>query len=165
MVAPKKSPKVTKSGTKRPATVAAYVDALPEERRTIIERLRKTFKRNLPKGFEETLNYGMIGYVVPLELYPAGYHVSPSQPLPFISLASQKQYVAVYHMGLYSAELSKWFGAEWQRHTDARLDCGKSCIRLRDLEGIPYELFGELARKMTPRDWIAAYEQSLKRAR
>ena len=124
----------------------------------MVERLRGVLRKNLPAGFEETIDYGMIGYVVPLSLFPAGYLDDPKRPLPFIALASQKQYVSLYHMGLYAGPLQDWFKAEWPKHTTAKLDLGKVCLRLRNLDEIPYELIGELARRMTPRQWIAAYE-------
>lgn len=113
---------------------------------------------NPAERFKEAMQYGMISYVVPLSLYPQGYLRDPSQPLPFIALASQKQYVSLYHMGLYAGPLLSWFKAAWRRHTTARLDLGKVCLRLRNLEDIPYDLVGELAGRMTARQWIAIYE-------
>jgi len=141
-------------------TPAAYIAALPPDRRAAIKRLRETIRSNLPPGFEETIDYGMIGYVVPHSLYPAGYHCDPTRGLPFISLASQKQYVSLYHMGLYDGPLLAWFKAEWRKHTAAKLDLGKCCLRLRGLDGIPYDLIGKLARRMTPRAWIEVYEKA-----
>jgi hypothetical protein len=116
---------------------------------------------NLPRGFEERFEYGMIAWVVPHSLYPRGYHVDPSKGLPFMALASQKQYVSLYHMGLYGGELLEWFKAEWSRRTGSKLDLGKSCLRLRNLEAIPWDLIAELASKLTPRQWIAQYEAAL----
>jgi len=160
-------PAPTRPAAKRPEprwksaparTVAAYIAALPADRKVVVERLRAVLRRNLPAGFEETIVYGMIGYVVPLSLFPAGYLDDPKRPLMFIAIASQKQYVSLYHMGLYEGPLLAWFMAEWPKHTDAKLDLGKVCLRLRNLDGIPYELIGELARRMSPRQWIAVYE-------
>lgn len=142
----------------------AYINSLPQERREAIEKLRKVLLENLPEGFEEGMGYGMLSYHVPLSIYPKGYHVKPELPLPFINLASQKNYVALYHMGLYSsAELLNWFTREYPNHSKRKLDMGKSCIRFKKMEDIPYGLIGQLAAKMTPQDWISAYERSVKR--
>lgn len=142
-------------------TPAGYIAALPVGRRAVVKRLRAVVRANLPRGFEERIDYGMIAWVVPHSLYPPGYHVDPSRGLPFMALASQKQYVSLYHMGLYGGKLLEWFTSEWIRRTGSRLDLGKSCLRLRDLDAIPYDLVGELAGKLTPRQWIAQYEAAL----
>ena len=140
-------------------SVQSYIDNLPEERRTIIVNLRKVISENLPNGFEECMNYGMIGYVVPKSLYPKGYHCSPELPLPFLNIASQKNSVNIYHMGIYADEkLLKWFQEEFLKYSKKKLDMGKSCIRFKKAEDIPYELIGELANKMSPQDWIERYE-------
>jgi len=139
-------------------TPAAYVASLPPDRQAVVKKLRATLRKHLPKGFEETVGYGMLAWVVPHRLFPPGYHVDPSLPLPFINLASQRQYVALYHLGLYDQALLAWLEAEWPRHTSARLDLGKCCLRLRDLEAIPYALIGELATKLTPKAWIDQYQ-------
>lgn len=145
-------------------TPEAYLAELPDERRPAVERLRAAILDNLPAGFEETMSYGMIGYVVPHALYPDGYHCNPEQPLPFMSLANQKQYVAVYHMGIYTDEdLMRWFKDAYRARAEGRLDMGKSCIRLRKPDQAPFELFGELASKMTPQDWIDRYEAVVRR--
>jgi hypothetical protein len=145
-----------KSATAR--TPAEYLAALPPDRKAVVERLREVLRKNLPAGFQETIDYGVIAWVVPLSLFPEGYLGDPKRPLPFIALASQKQYVSLYHVGLYDGPLLAWFRAEWPKHTDAKLDLGKICLRLRNLDGIPYDLIGELARGMTPRQWITVYE-------
>ncbi len=146
------------------STLDAYLESLPEDRKEAIAKLRAVIQENLPAGFEETMSYGMIGYVVPHALYPAGYHCDPKQPLPFLSIASQKSHVAVYHMGLYAMpDLLAWFTELWAVESKRKLDMGKSCIRLKKPEDIPYRLIGELASKLTPQQWIAAYEQGLKR--
>jgi hypothetical protein len=145
------------------ATVAEYLASLDAERKGPVTKLHRTIKRNLPKGFVDTIAYGMISYVVPHVLYPAGYHVDPKRPLPFISLASQKNYIALYHMGLYEGALLAWFRAGWKKACDAKLDIGKSCVRLKKIDTIPYDLIGELATKVTPAEWIAHYEKSVKR--
>lgn len=146
------------------ASVDQYISELPEERKEAVEKLRKTINENLPAGFSEGMGYGMIGYVVPLAEYPAGYHCNPQQPLPFASLASQKNAISFYHMGLYAdPELLAWFREEYPKHSQTKLDMGKSCVRFRKMDQIPYELIGELMRKMSPRAWIALYEQNLKK--
>ena len=121
-------------------------------------------KKSLPKGFEEKMNYGMLGYVIPHSMYPEGYHCDPKLPLPFMNLASQKNFVAVYHMGIYANdELMQWFKDEYAKVVPTKLDMGKSCIRLKKMDQIPYELIGELASKITPQEWIATYEKQIKR--
>jgi uncharacterized protein YdhG (YjbR/CyaY superfamily) len=141
-----------------------YIKQLPEERQPVIQKLRETILTNLPKGFEEVISYGMIGYVVPHSLYPAGYHCTPELPLPFINLASQKNFVAVYHMGMYAKkELLDWFTAEFPKHSTRKLDMGKSCIRFKNIDDIPYKLLGELASKMTMDEWIGIYESQFKK--
>ncbi len=132
-------------------TPAEYIASLSPDRKAAIRRLREVLRNNLPRGFEETIDYGMIGYVVPHSLYPAGYHSDPKRGVPFISLASQKQYVSFYHMGLYDGPLLAWFKAAWPKHTAAKLDLGKCCLRFRNVDEIPYGLIGELAGRMTPR--------------
>lgn len=141
------------------STVDEYLSNLPEDRRGVMTELRKAVRKNLPKGFEEVMASGMIGWVVPHKLYPPGYHCDPGTPLPFISLASQKNHIAVYHMGLYSSpEMLEWFNAEWPKHSSKKLDMGKSCIRFKRPDDIPVGLMGELSSKMTPQQWIDIYE-------
>lgn len=145
-------------------TPEEYISNLPEERKKAFLKLRKTLVENLPVGFAEEISYGMIGFVVPKSLYPEGYHCNPELPLPFISLASQKNFIALYHMGIYAnQELLDWFVNEYPKHADNKLDMGKSCIRFKNPNKIPFELIGELSSKMTPQDWIAIYEQNVKR--
>lgn len=142
----------------------AYIKELPADRREAIIRLRKEILENLPKGFKEVMCYGMLGFVVPHSLYPAGYHCDPSLPLPFLSIASQKNFIAVYHMGVYmNKELLDWFVKEYPKHTSIKLDMGKSCIRFKKPEQIPYELIGQLAGKITVKEWINLYESVLKK--
>lgn len=141
-----------------------YFEALPEERRAPMQKLHDVIVKNLPEGFKEGMGYGMLGWSVPHSTYPAGYHCDPKQPLPFLSIASQKNFIALYHMGIYAdKELHDWFVAEYPKHVKTKLDMGKSCIRFKKPEAIPYELIGELVQKMTPQDWIALYERNLKR--
>ncbi len=141
-------------------TVDAYIAELPAERQAAIKKLRTVFKKNLPKGFKEQMSYGMIGYVVPHSLYPDGYHCTPELPLPFINIASQKNFIAIYHMGIYgSPDLLKWFNTEYAKLGKKKLDMGKSCMRFKKPEDIPYDLIGQLATKMTVEQWIAQYEK------
>lgn len=141
-----------------------YISQLPEERIAPMQKLRETILNNLPKGFHEEINYGMIGYVVPHSLYPAGYHCDTKLPLPFMNIASQKNFIAFYHMGIYAnPDLLSWFVAEYPKHVKTKLDMGKSCIRFKKPEQIPFELLGELVKKMTPEDWIALYEKNYKK--
>lgn len=140
-------------------TVDEYIEELPTERKPVISALRKAIKKNIPKGFEEVMSYGMIGYVVPHKLYPAGYHCDPKLPLPFINIASQKNHIAVYHMGLYRGKLVDWFQDQWNEISKKKLDIGKACIRFKKPEDVPVELIGELVTKITPQQWIELYEQ------
>ena len=145
-------------------SVEQYISELPEDRRPAIERLRQTIRTNLPKGFREQMSYGMIGYVVPHEIYPGGYHCNPELPLPFMNLASQKNYIAVYHAGIYAdPDLLKWFKSEYAKQVPTKLDMGKSCIRLKNLQTIPYGLIGDLCTRITVEDWINTYESVIKR--
>jgi Domain of unknown function (DU1801) len=144
-------------------TIDAYLAELPEDRQKAITELRKVIKKNMPKGFKECMSYGMIGYVVPHSKYPAGYHCTPELPLPFMNIASQKNFIAVYHMGVYAnPKLLKWFTDEHAKASPKKLDMGKSCMRYKKPEDIPYKLIGELASKITPDEWIALYESAFK---
>lgn len=151
------------------ATPQAYLDALPEDRQGPFNLLRKAILKNLPKGFAEVISYGMIGYVVPHALYPAGYHCDPKLPLPFLAIASQKNFVAVYHMGIYADPvLMRWFTDGYAIRKQSApglpaLDMGKSCIRFKKPDAMPFDLIGELAGKTTVKQWIALYEKALKR--
>ena len=141
-----------------------YIDRIPDDRKEAVSRIRKIILENLPEGFEETINYGMIGYVVPHSLYPKGLHNNPKVPLPFINLASQKNYIALYHGCIYGNKgLLNWFISEYSNQTKHKPDMGKSCIRFKKTNQIPYKLIGELVSKVTVNDWIADYEKSLRR--
>lgn len=145
-------------------TVDEYISKVPEERTEAISKLRETVKNNLPKGFEEGMNYKMIGFYVPHSKYPAGYHCDPKLPLPFINIASQKNFVALYHSGIYAdSKLLDWFVAEYPKYVKTKLDMGKSCVRFKKVENIPYALIGELCQKMSADDWIELYEKNVKR--
>ncbi|MFC5285402.1 DUF1801 domain-containing protein [Pedobacter alpinus] len=144
-------------------TVDSYLNQLSEERKALIQKLRICIKENLPEGFEETISYGMIGYVVPLSVYKDGYHCKKNEPLPFISLASQKNFIALYHMGIYAnPALLGWFTINYPKHSKTKLDMGKSCMRFKKPEDIPYALIAELVAKITVQEWIATYETAFK---
>ena len=141
-----------------------YLETLPADRQQTISQLRKVLLENLPAGFIEVMSYGMIGYVVPHTLYPPGYHCDPKQPLPFINIASQKNFIALYHLGLYAnPELLDWFTTEYPKHSKIKPDMGKSCIRFKKPAEIPYNLLAALAAKLTPQQWIAHYESQLRK--
>lgn len=145
-------------------TADDYLNTLDENRKSAMMTLRNVIVKNLPKGFEETMQYGMISYVVPHRIYPAGYHCQPKQALPFLSIAAQKNFIAVYHMGIYAdAQLYQWFVTEYAKHCTAKLDMGKSCIRFKNGNQIPFELIGELAKKQSVKDWINLYELNYKK--
>lgn len=140
-----------------------YINQLPEERQDSFNKLRNTIIKHLPLGFEERMSYGMIGYVVPKSLYPAGYHCDPKLPLPFVNIASQKNFIALYHMGIYTdPELLQWFQSEYAQQCKYKLDMGKSCVRFKRMDDIPFDLIAELMQKMTPEDWINRYESAFK---
>ncbi len=140
-----------------------YISKLPEDRQVAISKLRDIINDRLPSDFEETMSYGMIGWVVPHSIYPDGYHCDPKLPLPFLSVASQKNFIALYHMGIYAnQELYDWFVSEYPKHCKRKLDMGKSCIRFKKLDDIPYELIRELVSKMTVKDWVSIYESNVK---
>jgi Domain of unknown function (DU1801) len=146
------------------ATVTEYLKEIPEDKQFAFSKLRDIIVKNIPSGFEECMQYGMISYVVPHSIYPAGYHCSPKLSLPFISIASQKNFFAIYHMGMYADEnLLNWFTSEFPNHSKKKLDMGKSCIRFKKPEDIPFELIGELVSKMTVNDWITLYEKTFKK--
>ncbi len=141
-------------------SVQEYINKIDDEsKKETIEKLRKIINENIPKGFEETINYGMIGWVIPHSLYPKGYHCSPKDPLPFLGLAAQKNFISLYHMGIYADDkLLSWFVDEYAKASKTKLDMGKSCIRFKKIENIPFELIAELTKKITPENWISLYE-------
>ena len=146
------------------STTSDYINQLPEERKETIKKLVHLFRKSLPIGFEETMSYGMVGFVVPKSSYPNGYHCDKSLPLPFINIGSQKNFIGLYHMGLYANQsLFSWFTEEYDKRYTAKLDMGKSCIRFKKAENIPWELLDELATKMTVAQWITLYEAEIKK--
>jgi len=145
-------------------TVEQYLERVPKKHQTAIIALQETIRKNIPVGFQETISYGMIGYVVPHSIYPKGYHCNPKLPLPFINLAAQKNYIVLYHGGIYAnLNLLEWFQKKYPKHCSNKLDMGKSCIRFKKTEQIPYDLIAELVRKMSLKDWITIYESKIKR--
>lgn len=150
--------------TSKAITAEQYINELPADRKEPVSKLRETVLKNLPEGFKEIMTSGMPGYVVPHELYPPGYHCNPKLALPFMNIAAQKNFIVLYHMGLYgSPDLLKWFISEYPKHSLSKLDMGKGCVRFKKPEHIPYELIGELVKKVTVKDWINMYEKALKR--
>ena len=145
-------------------TTSDYIAQLPAERQPVVQQMLELFRTHLPEGFEETINYGVIGFVVPKSIYPQGYHCDPTLPLPFIAIAAQKHFTALYHMGVYAnPDIYEWFTHEYQQLQLGKLDMGKSCIRFKKAEKVPWKLLEKLAGKMTVEDWISLYERKIKR--
>jgi len=144
--------------------ILEYKKNVPEDKKDVFDKLMKTVRENIPKGFSEELSYGIPAWVVPHSLYPKGYHCSPELPLPFVSIASQKNFIALYHMGIYATtELLDWFMKEYPKHSKRKLDMGKSCIRFKKMDDIPFELIGDLMKKMNPKEWMEKYESAFVR--
>jgi uncharacterized protein YdhG (YjbR/CyaY superfamily) len=144
-------------------SIKEYLEQLPEDRKAVMSELHRVILKNLPKGFAEVMSYGMIGYVVPHTLYPSGYRCDTKLPLPFMNIASQKNFVALYHMGVYAdSKLLKWFTDAYAKQVKGKLDMGKSCIRFKKPDQIPYLLIGELVSKISVDEWIVLYEKNLK---
>jgi hypothetical protein len=145
-------------------TVTEILNNIPDDRAEAFTKLHETIVDNLPEGFEAAFSYGGLGYVVPHSIYPSGYHCNPHEPLPFAGIASQKNSINLYHMGIYAnQELMEWFVNEYSKLGKQKPDMGKSCIRFKKTNAIPYELIGELMRKMTVNEWISTYERQLKK--
>ncbi|CAL2078420.1 DUF1801 domain-containing protein [Tenacibaculum sp. 190524A05c] len=146
------------------STPEEYISQIPEDRQPVVEKIRAIIKENLPEGFEEGITYNMLGYYVPHSIYPDGYHCDPKQPLPFMNVASQKNSVNLYHSGIYAnPEIHDWFVNEYPKHSKRKLDMGKSCVRFKKMDDIPYELIAELCTKITVEDWINTYETNVKK--
>jgi len=140
-------------------TIEEYISQIPETQREAIIQLREVINKRIPEGFSEQMSYGMIGWVIPHNLYPKGYHCNPKLPLPFLNIAAQKNFIAVYHMGIYAdSALFSWFTEEFTKVSKQKPDMGKSCLRFKKVDSIPYELIGQLAQKITVDDWIRLYE-------
>jgi len=145
-------------------TIEAILQSVPEDRRKAFNQLHEVIVKNLPKGFEAAISYGGLGYVVPHSIYPAGYHCKPAEPLPFAAIASQKNSINFYHMGIYAnADLLKWFVDEYPKYCKQKLDMGKSCIRFKKVDAIPFELIGKLMQQMSVQEWIHMYETTMKK--
>lgn len=145
-------------------SVTEYLNSIPEDRKPFFNKLRKTILDNIPTGFDECLTYNMIGFVVPLNTYPSGYHVTSNTPLPFVNIASQKNFIALYHMGIYTnPKIYDWFVAEYSKHCKYKLDMGKSCVRFKKMEDIPFDLIAILMQKYSVDDWIRTYESAIKK--
>ena len=145
-------------------TVMDILSNIPSERAEHFNQLHDVIVKNLPNGFEAAISYGGLGYVIPHTLYPAGYHCKPIEPLPFAGISSQKNSINFYHMGMYSDPLLyEWFVTEYPKHSKQKLDIGKSCVRFKKLDDIPFKLIGELMRKMSAQEWINLYESKLKK--
>ena len=145
-------------------TVQDYLNNVAEDKKEAFIKLQQTILKNLPDGFQETIIYNMIGYVVPMKIYPSGYHCDPKLPLPFINIAAQKNFISLYHMGLYAdQDFLEWFSKEYPNHAKTKLDMGKSCIRFKKTNDIPFDLIGELISKMSVEQWINLYSEKLKK--
>ncbi|MFV5695455.1 DUF1801 domain-containing protein [Flavobacterium sp. LB3P122] len=145
-------------------SIEAYLKEIPEERQQVFIKLRETIVATIPKGFVEQMSYGTIGLVVPHDLYPKGYHCNTKLPLPFVNIASQKNFIALYHMGIYAnPELLQWFISEYPKYSNQKLDMGKSCIRFKKFDKIPFDLIAELMQKMSVDEWINCYESQIKK--
>ena len=145
-------------------TIKGYINSLESDRKKTITQLINVIEQNIPKGFEKVMNYGMPSFVIPHTIYPNGYHCDTTLPLPFIGVSNQKSSISLHHMGLYAdPELLNWFKSEYPKHSNTKLDMGKSCIRFKKFNEIPYELIGILSNKMTVKNWIDIYEQNIKK--
>ena len=145
-------------------TVMDILSNIPSDKAEHFNQLHDIIVKNLPIGFEAGISYGGLGYVIPHTLYPAGYHCKPIEPLPFAGISSQKNSINFYHMGMYSDPLLyEWFVTEYPKHSKQKLDMGKSCVRFKKLDDIPFKLIGELMRKMSAQEWINLYESKLKK--
>ncbi|MCH7994937.1 MAG: DUF1801 domain-containing protein [Planctomycetes bacterium] len=143
-------------------TVDQYLASLPADRREVLEAVRAVVLENLSKEYEEGMQCGMIGYYVPHSVYPAGYHCDPKQPLPFASLASQKNHMAIYLMCLYGdAEHEARFRKAWAK-TGRKLDMGKSCVRFKKIEDVALEVIGQAIKRVPAKKFIALYESVIK---
>ncbi len=157
---------MNKTSETKPNNIAAYIENLPEDKAAAFMQLRETILQSIPEGFAEAFTYGMVAYVVPHSIFPAGYHCDPKLPLAFVNIACQKNFIALYHMGIYADKnLLDWFVSEYPKHCDTKLDMGKSCIRFKKPEKIPHALIAELMQKMSVQEWIDTYQCVLSQAR
>jgi uncharacterized protein YdhG (YjbR/CyaY superfamily) len=141
-------------------TIQEYFAQVAPEYQEATIRIFDILKENLDPTFQAGIIYNMPGFEVPKSVYPSGYHCKPFPPLPFVNVAAQKNFIALYHMGLYAEpELYNWFVAEFPKHSSKKLDMGKSCIRFKKAEDVPFELIAQLAQRMTAQQWINVYER------
>jgi hypothetical protein len=146
------------------STPDEYIASLPDDRKAAVSAIRDAVNSSLPEGFKECIAYGMIGWVVPHEIYPPGYHCNPKLPLGYMNLASKKGHIALHCLSLYGSEkLLAWFQKEWPKHTSYKLDMGKGCVRFKKFDDLPLKLISELAAKLTTQQWIDICEQAIKR--
>ena len=146
-------------------SVDQYLAELPFDRREAINAVRKVILKNLPDGFEEGMQYGMIGYFVLHKLFPAGYHCDPSQPLTFAALASQKNYMAIYLMTIYGhKETEEWFVKAYKA-SGKKLDMGKSCVRFKKLDDLPLDVIGQAIARVPVEKYIRAYQRAREKAK
>jgi hypothetical protein len=144
-------------------TVTDYLKGLPKERKEAIQTVRKEILKKLPNGFKETMQYGMISYVVPLKTYPIGYLEDGKTPLPYASLASQKNHMVIYLMSTYGdKELAKWFEKEYKK-SGKKLNMGKSCVRFTKLENLAVDVIGKAIAKTSVKTFIEMYEKARKK--
>ena len=147
-----------------PSSIETYLNSLSKDRKESVQKIIKVVEDNIPFGYSKIMNYNMPSFVIPHSIYPDGYHVTPVLPLPFIGVASQKNHIGFYHMGLYAnPKLLDWFISEYPKYCKSKLDMGKSCIRFKKMDDIPYGIVGELSKKMTTKEWINIYEKNIKR--
>lgn len=146
-------------------TVAQYLAELPADRRAVVEGVRKVILANLDEGFEEGMQYGMIGYYVPHRVFPAGYHCNPQQPLPFACLASQKNYLSLYLMCVYGSPAERQTFEKAWRESGKKLNMGQSCVRFKTLDDLPLDVIAQTIRRVTAKKFIAGYEAALAGAR
>jgi hypothetical protein len=147
--------------TSNAKTVEQYLQALPVDRRAAINAVREVILGSLPKGYEERITYGMIGYVVPHSLYPKGYHCDPKQPLPLAFLGSQKNHMAIYLMNVYGDPATeKWFRKAWEA-SGKKLDMGKSCVRFKKVEDVALEVIGQVIARTPVKNYIDRIEKAL----
>jgi hypothetical protein len=145
------------------AKIEAYFNQVKADQNEAMRQLWEILVKHRMPGFEPGLSYGMPAIVIPHSLYPAGYHCKPEEALPFVSIAAQKNFIAVYHMGIYAMpQLLSWFTEAYGQQSKQKLDMGKSCIRFKKPEHIPLELIAELMQKVSAEEWISTYESLYK---
>ncbi|MEO5718560.1 MAG: DUF1801 domain-containing protein [Chthoniobacterales bacterium] len=142
------------------STVTQYLAALPADRRAALSAVREVINENLPEGYEEGMQFGMIGWYVPLSLYPAGYGENPKVPLPLVALASQKSGMVLHFLSFYGhATLSTWFVSEYQK-SGKKLDMGKGCVRFKKLEDLALDVVGRTVARVSVEEHMANYQSA-----